>query len=103
MANKVKTIWDQGEAVLNGWLEIPSGFSAGMMAQCGFDSVTVDLQHGVQEDLPMVHCLQAMQPHRRGRCGKMHRTWLPSRHADLRRQPDGGARRRSRKASNGVA
>jgi 4-hydroxy-2-oxoheptanedioate aldolase len=63
MANKVKTIWDQGEAVHNGWLAIPSGFSAEMMAQCGFDSVTVDLQHGVQDDLPVVHCFQAMQAH----------------------------------------
>jgi 4-hydroxy-2-oxoheptanedioate aldolase len=34
-----------------------------MMAQCGFDSVTVDLQHGVQDYLSMVHCFQAMQAH----------------------------------------
>ncbi len=61
MANKVKTIWDEGKAVINGWLAIPSGFSAEMMAQCGFDSVTVDLQHGVQDYLSMVQCFQAMQ------------------------------------------
>jgi len=63
MANKVKTIFDSGKAVINGWLAIPSGFSAEMMAQCGFDSVTVDLQHGVQDYLSMVHCFQAMQAH----------------------------------------
>jgi multiple sugar transport system permease protein len=30
----------------NGWLAIPSAFSAEVMAQCGWDSITVDLQHG---------------------------------------------------------
>ena len=48
---------------MNGWLAIPSGFSAEVMAQCGWDSVTVDLQHGVQDYLSMVQCVQAMQAH----------------------------------------
>jgi 4-hydroxy-2-oxoheptanedioate aldolase len=48
---------------VNGWLAIPSGFSAEVIAQCGFDSVTVDLQHGVQDYLSMVQCFQAMQAH----------------------------------------
>jgi len=51
MANKLKSIWKDGRAAVNGWLAIPSGFSAEVMAQSGWDSVTVDLQHGV---LPMV-------------------------------------------------
>jgi 4-hydroxy-2-oxoheptanedioate aldolase len=63
MANKVKQIWASGKAVVNGWLAIPSGFSAEVMAQCGFDSVTVDMQHGVQDYLSMVQCFQAMQAH----------------------------------------
>ena len=33
------------------------------MAQAGWDSLTVDLQHGVQDYLSMVACFQAMQPH----------------------------------------
>ena len=33
------------------------------MAQCGWDSVTVDLQHGVQDYQSMVQCFQAMQAH----------------------------------------
>jgi 4-hydroxy-2-oxoheptanedioate aldolase len=33
------------------------------MAACGFDSVTVDLQHGVQDYMSMVQCFQAMQSH----------------------------------------
>jgi 4-hydroxy-2-oxoheptanedioate aldolase len=63
MANKLTQIWASGKAVVNGWLAIPSGFSAEVLAQCGFDSVTVDLQHGVQDYLSMVQCFQAMQPH----------------------------------------
>jgi 4-hydroxy-2-oxoheptanedioate aldolase len=63
MPNKLKTLWAQGKTTINGWLAIPSGFSAETMAQGGFDSVTVDLQHGVQDYLSMVACFQAMQVH----------------------------------------
>src|SRR5207237_3110200 len=47
MANKVKEVWVSGKAVVNAWLAIPSWLSAEVIAQCGFDSVTVDMQHGV--------------------------------------------------------
>ena len=63
MASKLKTLLASGKAVMNGWLVIPSGFSAEVMAQCGFDAITVDLQHGVQDYHSMVHCFQAMQAH----------------------------------------
>ncbi len=63
MPNKVKQAWQDGRAVINGWLAIPNGFSAEVMAQAGWDSVTVDLQHGVQDYLSMVACFQAMQVH----------------------------------------
>ena len=61
--NKVKEIWASGKAVVNAWLAIPSGFSAEVMAQCGWDSVTVDMQHGVQDYQSMVACFQAMGQH----------------------------------------
>ena len=32
--------------VLNGWLAIANTYSAELMAHQGFDSVTIDLQHG---------------------------------------------------------
>ena len=60
MANNLKQIWAQDKAAVNGWLAIPSGFSAEVMAQCGFDTLTVDLQHGVQDYMSMVTCFQAM-------------------------------------------
>jgi 4-hydroxy-2-oxoheptanedioate aldolase len=61
MANKIKEIWNASGAVINGWLAIPNGFSAEIMGQSGWDSVTVDLQHGVQDYMSMVQCFQAMQ------------------------------------------
>ena len=63
MANTIKQRLKDGKAVVNGWLAIPSGFSAEVMAQCGWDSVTVDMQHGVQDYQSMVQCFQAMQAH----------------------------------------
>src|SRR5256886_12600402 len=61
--NNVKKVWASGKAVVNAWLAIPSGFSAEVIAQCGFDSVPVDMQHGVQDYLSMVQCFQAMNGH----------------------------------------
>ncbi|TXL73949.1 2,4-dihydroxyhept-2-ene-1,7-dioic acid aldolase [Vineibacter terrae] len=63
MANKLKQRLKAGKACVNGWLAIPNGFSAETMAQCGWDSVTVDMQHGVQDYQSMVHCFQAMDRH----------------------------------------
>ena len=63
MANKLKARIAAGKACVNGWLAIPSGFSAEVMAQCGWDSVTVDMQHGVQDYSTMVQCFQAMTAH----------------------------------------
>src|SRR5258707_755861 len=58
--NTLKRRWKEGKAAVNGWLAIPSGFSAEVMAQCGWDSVTVDLQHGVQDYQSMVQRFQGM-------------------------------------------
>ena len=44
--NKIQTIWENGGAVINGWLHIPHAYSAEIMAHQGFDSLTVDMQHG---------------------------------------------------------
>ncbi len=63
MVNLLKRRWQSGKAAINAWLAIPSGFSAEVIARCGFDSVTVDIQHGVQDYLSMVQCFQAMAAH----------------------------------------
>ena len=58
--NMLRTIWARGEAVINGWLSIPSSFSAEVMAHQGFDSLTVDMQHGVIDYQAAVTMLQAI-------------------------------------------
>jgi hypothetical protein len=58
--NTLKAIWARGEAVVNGWLSIPSSFSAEVMAHQGFDSLTVDMQHGVIDYQTAVTLLQAI-------------------------------------------
>src|SRR4029077_11663351 len=58
--NTVREIWVRGEAVVNGWLSIPSGFSAEVMAHQGFDSLTVDMQHGVVDYQIGVSMLQGI-------------------------------------------
>src|SRR6201996_5552743 len=63
MSNMLKKRLQAGKACVNAWLAIPSGFSAEVMAQCGWDSVTVDIQHGVQDYQSMVQCFQAMDKH----------------------------------------
>jgi 4-hydroxy-2-oxoheptanedioate aldolase len=58
--NRLRTLWKQDRAVVNGWLAIPDSFSAEVMARQGWDSLTVDLQHGVVDYQRMVTMLQAI-------------------------------------------
>ncbi len=58
--NALRSIWSRGGAVVNGWLSIPSAFSAEVMAHQGFDSLTVDMQHGVVDYQVAVTMLQAI-------------------------------------------
>ncbi|MBE7183230.1 MAG: 2,4-dihydroxyhept-2-ene-1,7-dioic acid aldolase [Methylobacterium mesophilicum] len=60
MRNRLKSLLQEGTLCKNGWLSIPSGFSAELMARAGWDSITIDLQHGVQDYSTMVSCLQGM-------------------------------------------
>lgn len=49
-----------GQPIANGWLAIPSSYSAEAMGHQGFDSVTVDLQHGMIGFEAAVAMLQAL-------------------------------------------
>src|SRR3979490_1084653 len=59
-ANGVREIWAQGKAVINSWLGIPSSFSAEVMAHMGWDSLVVDMQHGMIDYQVMVTMLQGI-------------------------------------------
>jgi 4-hydroxy-2-oxoheptanedioate aldolase len=62
MGIRLKQRWAAGQTVLNGWLAIPHGFAAEVMAAAPWDSLTVDMQHGAQDYMSLLHCLQAVQP-----------------------------------------
>ena len=46
--------------ILNGWLSIPNSFTAEAMSKLGWDSVTIDLQHGQSDYSSSISMLQAM-------------------------------------------
>jgi 4-hydroxy-2-oxoheptanedioate aldolase len=58
--NRLRSLWAADEAVINGWLAIPSSFSAETMAHQGWDSLTIDMQHGMVDYAAMVTMLQAI-------------------------------------------
>ncbi len=58
--NGLKTLWRDGKAAVNGWLGIPSSFSAEIMAHAGWDSLTIDMQHGIVDYQTAVTMLQAI-------------------------------------------
>ena len=58
--NRIRTIWSDGGAVLNGWLAVPSSFSAETMAHQGWDSLTIDMQHGAVDYQAAVGMLTAI-------------------------------------------
>lgn len=59
-ANKLREAWAKGQGTVNGWLGIPSSFSAELMAHQGWDSLTVDCQHGLIDYQQAVTMLQAI-------------------------------------------
>lgn len=59
-ANKLREAWDAGRGTVNGWLGIPSSFSAEVMSHQGWDSLTVDCQHGIVDYQMAVSMLQAI-------------------------------------------
>ena len=58
--NKLKQLFKEGKAAINGWLQIPSSYSAEIMSHQGWDSLTIDMQHGVVDYLNAVEMLQAI-------------------------------------------
>jgi len=58
--NRLRTLWNQDRAAVNGWLAVPDSFSAEVMAHQGWDTLTIDMQHGVIDYQRMVTMLQAI-------------------------------------------
>ena len=56
--NKLKQMFKEGKPIINGWLQIPSAFSAEVMAHQGWDSCTIDMQH-----LSLIHISEPTRPY----------------------------------------
>lgn len=58
---RLRGLFDQGQPVLNAWCSVGNAFVAEIMAAQGFDSVTVDMQHGALDYSDLLPMLQAMR------------------------------------------
>lgn len=61
IGNKLKQLWAEGKPTINGWLSIGNPFTAEIMAAQGYDSVTVDVQHGALDYASVLPMFQAMR------------------------------------------
>ncbi|HEU0223301.1 MAG TPA: aldolase/citrate lyase family protein [Paracoccaceae bacterium] len=59
--NKLKELWAEGGPTINGWLSIGNPFTAEIMAAQGYDSVTIDIQHGALDYSHVLPMFQAMR------------------------------------------
>jgi 4-hydroxy-2-oxoheptanedioate aldolase len=60
MSDIIRRCRTEGRAVLNGWLTIPSSITAEAMARAGWDTITIDLQHGLIDLQCAIQMLQAI-------------------------------------------
>jgi 4-hydroxy-2-oxoheptanedioate aldolase len=61
LPNAIREKWNAGKPVINGWLSIACPFTAEIMAEQGYDSITIDLQHGLVGYEVATTMLQAMR------------------------------------------
>ena len=59
--NELKKRLAAGVKGVNGWIAVPNSFQAEVYASCGWDSVTIDMQHGAPDVNDLVSLLQAVQ------------------------------------------
>ncbi len=58
--NNLIDIWKSGKPVINAWLSIPNSFTAEAFGKMGWDSITIDLQHGQNDYQSSISMLQAL-------------------------------------------
>jgi 4-hydroxy-2-oxoheptanedioate aldolase len=59
--NGLKARWAAGQPTINGWCSIGNPFTAEIMAAQGFDSITIDMQHGALDYSNVLPMFQAMR------------------------------------------
>jgi len=61
VTNRIRQRWNEGEPAIVAWLQIPSAFSAELIAGIGFDGLVVDLQHSVIDFSHAVEMMTAIE------------------------------------------
>ena len=56
---ELREIWARGGCALNGWLALPCAFSAELLSKQAWDSLTIDMQHGLVDYATMTTMLTA--------------------------------------------
>ena len=57
----VKTKWSKKQTALNSFLSIPNSFTAEIMAEQGYDALTIDIQHGMIDFSDLFTMLQGIR------------------------------------------
>ena len=60
MKNNLFDIWAKNEASINAWLSIPNSFTAEAFGKMGWDSVTIDMQHGQNDYSTAIAMVQGL-------------------------------------------
>ena len=60
MQNKLFEIWNNKNTVINAWLSIPNSLTAESFGTMGWDSITIDMQHGHHDYQTSIAILQAL-------------------------------------------
>jgi 4-hydroxy-2-oxoheptanedioate aldolase len=60
METRLARVWREGGVAVNGWLSIPSPVTAELVARQGYDTITVDLQHGLIDYQVALSMMQAV-------------------------------------------
>jgi len=58
--NNLLDIWKSNNTVINAWLSIPNSFTAEAFGKMGWDSITIDMQHGQNDYHSSISMLQAL-------------------------------------------
>lgn len=85
--NPLRKIWGIGGKVLNGWIALPSPLAAEALSRAGWDSLTVDLQHGTADYSDLLTLLPIIE--KSGAAPVVRVPWLDE--ASIMRALDAGA------------
>lgn len=86
-SNPLRRLWAEGRSAANGWIACPSILSAEALAAAGWDSITVDLQHGTADYAGLLSLLPVIE--RSGAAALVRVPWLDE--AAIMRALDAGA------------